>query len=282
MKTRTLLLLVSAPFASMIAEPDMSKMIDPELAQEIARFTGEVGGKIQMAAKTLDDDGDGKLEYRSTLRTLMGRGFARVNMEAPVSEELLENGTTAEAIHKNNAEADKQISAFMKPNADGLIGEAEFTKMFSTAIYQLGIARSLSLDVDKDQKLSLKEYATGFPIRKGEETDDEGFTENQRRGFASQDKNESGYLEGTEWMPAEFYHAVEEVSDVLIMVFGAGILDEDGDGSISKPELAKHLPESENLPESFPMTSAINYFRALSHDDQHALAEAMLVSLSDS
>ena len=83
-------------------------------------------------------------------------------------------------------------------------------------------------------------------------------------------------------MPAEFYHAVEEVSDVLIMVFGAGILDEDGDGSISKPELAKHLPESENLPESFPMKSPINYFRALSHDDQHAHAEAMLVSLSDS
>ncbi|MEM7674150.1 MAG: hypothetical protein AAF212_12480 [Verrucomicrobiota bacterium] len=179
--------LTAVSVSSSFAMSDMSKMVDPALAQDITEFTGKVGKQLQRAAVTLDEDGDGKLEYKTMLRTMMGRGFARVNKDGPVAEGSLINGMTAEDVHKNNAEFDKTISSFMKPDAEGMVGEAEFAGMFSNAIYQYGIGRNLSLDVDKDLKLSLKEYATGFPIRKGQETDEEGFTTQQREGFKTQD-----------------------------------------------------------------------------------------------
>ncbi|MEM9159735.1 MAG: hypothetical protein AAGB46_11875 [Verrucomicrobiota bacterium] len=247
----------------------------PELEARIHEIGDRVGSLMASGWMAVDEDGDGRVPLKTVLKSLMGKGFARVN-EGPVPEEAAQQGG-AEAYHRRMAEMDKTIAQRLKGDESGMIGKEEAIELFETAIYEFMINRNAVLDINKDTKLTLEEYATGFPIREGEEADDEGYTKNQREGFANQDPNKDGVISSDEWISPMMVHFMEELAEISTITLWIDRLDADSDGSISKAELAVALPNAGDvLPESIPLRSAIAHIRALPHELHKELAAALL------
>ncbi|MCH6256346.1 hypothetical protein MLD52_07290 [Puniceicoccaceae bacterium K14] len=272
--------LVAIFATSTLQAQDPSKLLEsmppmPELEVQINDLSEKTGTLIAKGWMAIDEDGDGRVPMKDVLKSLMGKGFARVG-EGPVPAEAEQQGG-AEAYLKGMAEMDKTVAKRLKGDEDGMLGQKEGVELFKTALYELVIGPKAILDTNHDAKLSLEEVATSIPIRKGETPDEEGFTERQRKGFARQDTNKDGYISSLEWLDPMTLHFMEEIAEILAITMWIDTLDTDSDGAVSKQELATVLPEAgDNLPESIPLNQAITYIRSLPHDLHHELSAALL------
>ena len=246
-----------------------------ELKQKLDKYSKRLGEKLIIGLKTIDEKG--KVPLKTLLRTMMSRGFAKVG-SGPVPQYAID-GDYAEKYYENRAKEDKFVASRFKADAEGMFGQQELVNLFKNAILEFGIGRNASLDTNKDFKLTLKEFATGIPIRKGETTDAEGYTEKQKKIFQSQDLDKDGFISSLEWLGPELMHSIDEHAEELLIVMYAGKMDKNSDGKISKSELMVFLPEhSKKLPESFPMSEFIHNIRLLDHEIIHELAAAIAKS----
>ena len=75
-----------------------------ELIEQLDQHCEDYGNKLAIGLKVLDEDGDGRVNLKLVLRTLMSRGFARVGT-GPVPQHVLDQGYD-ENYHKEMAEED--------------------------------------------------------------------------------------------------------------------------------------------------------------------------------
>lgn len=274
--------LIAVLGASSLQAQDPAELIKslppmPELEAQITELSEKVGSQIATGWMAIDDDGDGRVPLKGVLKNLMGKGFARMG-EGPVPAEAEQQGG-AEAYLKRMAEMDKTVAQRLKGDESGMIGKEEGIELFRTALFEFMVGPNAILDTNRDAKLSLEEFATSFPIRKGETPDEEGFTENQRKAFTSRDQDKDGFISSAEWINPVTVHFMEEIAEILAITMWIDKLDTDADGSISKAELAVALPNAgDKLPESIPLTQAITHIRSLPHDLHQELSAALLPS----
>ncbi|MEM1222673.1 MAG: hypothetical protein AAGH40_07900 [Verrucomicrobiota bacterium] len=255
--------------------PTLSPVILPELTEEIDAFAEEVGSKVAKATLILDDDGDGRVEQTKLLRGLMGAGFTR-EAKTPVPQEIADAGMS-ETYHRAVAERDRIIAKTIVVGEDGKMGPTEWIASFRLAALDRATRRNVKQDVDQDGKLTLKEFATGIPIREGQVADDEGYTPQQRAAFARVDKNGDGYYAGTEWLGPRFFQEAENIANVLSIALNIRTLDTDSDGSLAKEEMGVVLETyPEAFPESIPLVEAIHYIRLIPDETQRELLAALL------
>lgn len=271
----TLGLMVFLPLA---AEEPPAPFVSPELEAKINAVSEKFGTELMAGVLAIDEDGNGAVEQKQLLRTLMSRGFARPG-SMPVPAEM-EGRVTVEQYNERMAGTDREVGSRLKPDENGMLGLTEVTGMFTSALHEFS-GRSTMLDVDRDGKLTLKEYATGVAIREDQEIDEEGYTKIQRQGFAMMDIDKNGFVDGAEMFPSQITHFIEELVYTLNITLWIDRLDTDEDDIISQAELAAALPGTEEtLPEGFPLKEAMHHVRAMSHELHHELAEAIVPPLN--
>ncbi|MEM9158191.1 MAG: EF-hand domain-containing protein [Verrucomicrobiota bacterium] len=262
--------------------------VPKELRERVAAAAKEAGDRLATGILAHDDDGDGRVPFKFVLKTLMSRGFAQPGGGPILREEESENQTSESGTEEDEEErlmkvvrqrvagSDRLVASLFKPGEDGLVGVEECVELFRRAFYQFAINRPASLDVDRDGQLTLQEFATGHPIRKGEAVDESGYTQSQREAFAAQDTNGDGKIGSEEWVHPAIYFAGSEISEVLAITLLFHRLDSDGDGTVSQSELVVALPDFYSSPKSIPMNESIYWIRSFPRNAYPQLRAALL------
>ncbi|MEM9160572.1 MAG: hypothetical protein AAGB46_16110, partial [Verrucomicrobiota bacterium] len=113
----------------------------------------------------------------------------------------------------------------------------------------------------------------GYPIRKGEVAEADGYTANQKEGFKAQDFDGDGFIASDEWLTEDSLHNIEEITEIIALTLYMSALDSNKDESISRDELSKLYPGGEEMyPESFPLEEAIHHLRVMDHELRHEMA----------
>ena len=243
---------------------------------ELNKLTRDFSANLLSAILTHDRDNDGRVQLRSVLVDLMKRGFARPG--GPVPEMYKKRGHS-ERYRRSHADADKDFIKRIPKDEAGMIGESEISVAIKKA-FDKPIERMLSLDVDGDGKINLKEYAVGSPITPEHKVDKEGFTEIQRKGFKRHDLDENGFLEGHEWLINYTPH-IQNWIDAVSLTIVIHQADKDGDSILSHSELKSILPKAKSLPENVPMNESRYWVRELSKENRKALVKVFLPKKSN-
>ncbi|MEM9015457.1 MAG: hypothetical protein AAGC68_00490 [Verrucomicrobiota bacterium] len=252
------ILLFLFPYSATSDEGDLDFTLPPETMKAIEKASANYARQFMSAiVPVLDEDKDGAIGLREMTMHLMARGYAKVGGPLPEEEEL-----KARAMRRQEsiAEQERGLLKLIETDEKGNFREEEMAGAFEKAIAYL-LRRLGPLDANGDNKLSLAEYAVGFPVTGDAERDEEGYTDYQRQFFARKDTDGSGYVEGDEYLGDLSY--VDEtllVSTAAILIHRA---DADGDGSFSKDELKTLLPAKDDLPESLPLGGSIYWLREL-------------------
>lgn len=266
--TLTLAICASAPLLAN-AETSLSDL-PPDLAKHVDELSMEFGETLYRSFQTLDDDGDGRVSLKSVLQLLMSRGFARPG--GPVPEYYEGNGLT-ERYRRGHADADKDMIKRIKQDDAGLVGIEELISAARIGLVEQA-SRQIPLDVDKNGKLDLQEYSVGYPIRKDQVVEEDGFTKQQKQGFAAQDLNHDGFIAGEEWISRYIPRARQWINGVQLTIL-IDQLDKNANNELSPEELQAIVPEARHLNASVPMKESRYMLRELDADSLRMLAEAL-------
>jgi len=185
---------------------------------------------------------------------LMSRGFAQHTSAFEKKDKL------AKRQEEGAVRMDRLFLKSLKTDDNGNLHEEGFKKGLETAL-SFRLIRLVPLDVNKDSKISLKEYAVGRPVREGEKKDSDGFTESQKQSFAKLDSNGDQFIQGAEYL-GDLGWVRDAVSASMVSIY-INRADRNQDGFLSKEELKALLPEAVNLPESVTLKESIHWLRTL-------------------
>ncbi|MCH6256349.1 hypothetical protein MLD52_07305 [Puniceicoccaceae bacterium K14] len=267
----TLTLAISISAINALAEESSIRALPSEVAAKVEEIGETYGQELAKSFLSLDEDGDGRISLKTVLGVLMKRGFARPGGQVPDIHEKIGN---ADRYRRGHADADKRLIKLIKQDQAGMVGIEEIV-----AALQKGLTERVSklspLDMNQDGKLTLSEYAISVPIRKDQAVDQEGYTEQQRKGFSTRDTNEDGYLIGEEWISGYTVILQDWISGVGLTVL-VDKLDTDGDSVLSSKELGEALPGVESLPESVALSGARYWLRELPTEQKELLSKVLL------
>ena len=246
-------------------------------------FPGEVRTRIQMDASTIATEWLATLQTLATpeekqvpltklIRKLMPYGFAKVG---GLSARDVENPPDRWVLRRreNDAKYDRRFIKALQPHSADFLTHQSFAKAIESLL-AVWPRKLLLLDSDGDGRIALAEYALGSPLVQNQETDEDGFAEHQRRGFAFYDQNKNGSIDGTEMVRSTSY--VHKKMRQYMSALLISRADVDGDSSLSQSELRQIVPESKDLPKSVPLSEAIFWIRLVDTDGIAPLRDTLL------
>lgn len=250
---------------------ESSNALPPAVATALEQFCQSVAKDVMPSILTLDSNSNDSVPLKDLTKTLMSRGFAKIGtMENPHEE-------ADQARHKRamerNAKTDRMFIKALKTDNQGNLREEGLAKGLELAV-SLRLAKSITLDSNKDGKLTLKEYAISIPITEGETVDSEGFSKSQLNTFNNADIDNNGFIEGSEFIQNRKWIR-EAVTTTMTATF-IDRADTNKDGTLSKAELKSLVPNEEHLPNSVPMTESIHWLRMLEPEQIKHIHDTLL------
>ena len=238
-----------------------------DVAEAVSSFSEDITTDAMLAIRTLDKSGDGAVPLTDLTKHLMSRGFAQRTSDFEKKDKV------AKRKEEGAVRMDRLFLKSLKTDGDGNLHEEGFKKGLETAL-SFRLIRLVPLDIDKDDKLSLKEYAVGRPVREDEKKDAEGFTESQRQSFAKLDLNGDQFIQGAEYI-GNLGWVRDAVSASMVSIY-IDRADENEDGSLSTEELKALLPEANNLPEAVTLKESIHWLRTLKPSEVQQIKQQLL------
>ena len=238
-----------------------------DVAEAVSSFSEDITTDAMIAIRTLDKNGDGAVRLTDLTKCLMSRGFAQHTRAFEKKDKL------AKRQEEGAVRMDRLFLKSLKTDDNGNLHEGGFKKGLETAL-SFRLIRLVPLDVNKDSKISLKEYAVGRPVREGEKKDSDGFTESQKQSFAKLDSNGDQFIQGAEYL-GNLGMVRDLVSASMVSIY-IDRADEDKDGSLSAEELKALLPEANNLPEAVTLKESIHWLRTLKPSEVQQIKQQLL------
>ena len=206
------------------------------------------------------------------IRRLMPHGFAKVG---GVASRDAENPPDRWVIRRreNDAKYDRKFIKTLQLYSTEFLTLQAFAKTIESLL-AVWPNKLLLLDADGDGSITLSEYALSSPLVQDQQTDEDGFSQNQRRGFAYYDSNKNGVIDGTEIIRSTSY--VEKKMRQYMAALLISRADIDKDSILSQSELKELSPKTKGLPTAIPLSEAIYWLRLIGSDDIAPLRDTLL------
>ena len=199
-------------------------------------------------------------------------GFAKVG---GVASRDAENPPDRWVIRRreNDAKYDRKFIKTLQLYSTEFLTHQAFAKTIESLL-AVWPNKLLLLDADGDGSITLSEYALSSPLVQDQQTDEDGFSQNQRRGFAYYDSNKNGVIDGTEIIRSTSY--VEKKMRQYMAALLISRADIDKDSILSQSELKELSPKTKGLPAAIPLSEAIYWLRLIESDDIAPLRDTLL------
>lgn len=277
----TSLIAICATFLALLARADFdpsTSTLPKATIDAVSELCDVQAEKIMPAALRFSDGSSETVSREALITALMSRGFAQADSDTAGIEDEAERNQY-ERIQKASAEGDRLFARSIHVDENGNITEKAFSEAIRDVILS-SLERMGPLDADRDERLSLAEYALSMPVTEGQEKDAEGFTERQRHYFEEQDADDNGYIEGIEYLGGRWEY-VEGKVDQFIAMLEIDRADLDADGTLSGEEIEAVLPDLQDSPESLALNESAFWIRGLSNEEAATLLENIESTASD-
>ncbi|MEM1440930.1 MAG: hypothetical protein AAGF67_01220 [Verrucomicrobiota bacterium] len=259
---------------SSFAEKASSTPLPPDVIEAVEALCDGYAARILPALSTIDTDQDGKVSLKQFVSEMMSRGFAK---KPDLTGVEVEEKDSLERTHRWKSDMDRKIAASLGTDDEGFITEAGISAaMQDLVLYRLN--RMGPLDVNEDGRLSLAEYALGFPARPDQERDEDGFTDYQKSFFERRDVDQNGFLQGEEYLGSTDRYVTSQVDELIV-----GILlpraDLNQDGKITPLEMESVTGTSRKERKSIELSESIFWLRTVDESEIALMAEQLSESL---
>jgi Ca2+-binding EF-hand superfamily protein len=243
-----------------------------EAREQIQQDAANIATEWLPTLRTLTSHTQEKITLNAFIQKLMPYGFAKVGgLSARDAEDPPDRWDIRR--RENDAKNDRKFINALQHYSDDQLTYESFAKTIES-ILAIWPNKLLPLDADGDEKITLAEYAASSPLIQEQDTDEEGFSKDQRRRFAYYDDNKNGVIEGAEILSSSTYHHKtmrQYMSTILI-----ARADLNQDSTLSKTELEKLIPQAKKLPKSVPLSEALFWLRRLDSDDLTSVRDQLL------
>ena len=213
-----------------------------------------------------------KIPLTQLIRKLMVHGFAKVGGLS--SRDATDPPDRWDIRRRENAaKYDRKFIKTLQLHSPDFLTHRAFAKTIQSLL-AVWPGKLLLLDANGDGKIALSEYALSSPLVQDQEVDEEGFSKNQRSGFAYYDENKNGLIEGLEMVRGTLYVQSKMRQYMTAVLISRADLDQNS--ILSRAELKRLLPEAKDLPDSVPFSEAIFWIRLIDPDDIGPLRDALL------
>ncbi len=245
----------------------------PEEAREqIQQDAANMATEWLPTLRTLTSHTQEKITLNAFIQKLMPHGFAKVGgLSARDAEDPPDRWDIRR--RENAAKYDRKFINALQLHSDDYLTYQSFAKTIESLL-AIWPNKLLPLDVDGDGKITLAEYAASAPLVQDQDTDEDGFSKDQRRRFAYYDDNKNGVIDGAEILSStSYYHKTMRHYMSTILIARA---DLNQDSTLSQTELAKLIPQAKKLPKSVPLSEALFWLRDLDSDDLTSVRDQLL------